>query len=407
MNKIYTTTDIQLIRKDYCDFIEPKVRIRLNILIGFLLLREGETIDLNKSQFTYKNTKFDIGNNLDDKKGIINLYFQKDGKKNRVTHSNGKLNLPNLIDTTIYKSDIKTETYDSSRFIKLSEKLSEIIRDKIDISPTSYLESQKAYCSSLSEDEKEILSAIFPYNLVFQKKGHAYFYASTLASALNTPVCPYCNREFINSIVSRKNRKIIGPTFDHFFSQMDYPFLKLSFYNLIPSCTTCNSRLKNQIEFDFDHFLYPYTESYEGIAKFKMNYDKHDLTKKGDRAKLVDERDITISIQTTSNPIRKLHGDGVNPKKGNFNVFKTEFIYNNAHKDVAFDLFEKFQKIPQSQIESIYKVLKDQGKKPHEIYRFYFGNHLEEKEFNKRPLSRMTRDIVEQLELVYGIKIPD
>ncbi|MNY07346.1 hypothetical protein D3C86_1401460 [compost metagenome] len=63
--------------------------------------------------------------------------------------------------------------------------------------------------------------------------------------------------------------------------------------------------------------------------------------------------------------------------------------------------------MPKSQIESIYNVLKAQGKKHHEIYRFYFSNYPNEEDFNKRPLARMTRDLTEQLERVYkfGFKL--
>lgn len=47
-------------------------------------------------------------------------------------------------------------------------------------------------------------------------------------------VCPYCGMEFIQP--SGKTKKQI----DHFFPKNRYPFLALSYFNLIPSCDTCN-----------------------------------------------------------------------------------------------------------------------------------------------------------------------
>ena len=47
-------------------------------------------------------------------------------------------------------------------------------------------------------------------------------------------VCPYCGMEIIKP-TNRTKKQI-----DHFFPKSKYPFLALSYYNLIPSCDTCN-----------------------------------------------------------------------------------------------------------------------------------------------------------------------
>ena len=39
------------------------------------------------------------------------------------------------------------------------------------------------------------------------------------------------------------------PQFDHWFPKKKYPLLAISFYNLIPCCTYCNSSVKGDIEF--------------------------------------------------------------------------------------------------------------------------------------------------------------
>lgn len=54
---------------------------------------------------------------------------------------------------------------------------------------------------------------------------------------LNRDTCPYCNRSYIYYLSKKKG---IKPQIDHFFPKSKYPFLAMSFYNLIPSCQTCN-----------------------------------------------------------------------------------------------------------------------------------------------------------------------
>lgn len=56
-------------------------------------------------------------------------------------------------------------------------------------------------------------------------------------------VCPYCGMEFIKP--SGKTKQQI----DHFFPKGRYPFLALSYFNLIPSCDNCNeSPNKGQLD---------------------------------------------------------------------------------------------------------------------------------------------------------------
>lgn len=409
MNKIEPEKSIDTIRQEFGDFVEPKVRQRLNILIGFLLYKEGISVDLNKDRFKHNGDTYYIGSDADEKKAIIKLFFKRDREnKDRVLINKRKLVLPKRMgDTRIYKPNVSFTNMSSSRFINLSIQLKNLIRNDIDITPGSYLDNQKAFCNALSDKEKEILNVIFPYNLFFQKKDHEWFYASKLANNLKTPVCPYCNREYINSVNTKKGRKVIGPTFDHFLSQKDFPFLKLSFYNLIPSCTTCNSRLKNQKEFDFKNFLYPYYDSYNGLATFKLSYKGTDIAGKFDESKLIKVDDLSIHIATTSKHIDKLHGDGVDMKKGSLNIFMTEYIYNESHKDVAYDILDKYRKTTRHHVKSITKLLNAEGKSVSEVYRFYLSNYHDEKHFNKRPLSRMTKDIANQLDKIYEIKLTE
>ena len=55
--------------------------------------------------------------------------------------------------------------------------------------------------------------------------------------------CYFCNIEFINKFNTSKKTKN-GFTLDHFIDKGTNPYLALSLYNLVPSCYTCNSKVK-------------------------------------------------------------------------------------------------------------------------------------------------------------------
>ena len=52
---------------------------------------------------------------------------------------------------------------------------------------------------------------------------------------LQITVCPYCNRNFVNSTYKRTMCDL-----DHFYDKETYPILAVSFHNLVPVCHACN-----------------------------------------------------------------------------------------------------------------------------------------------------------------------
>lgn len=89
---------------------------------------------------------------------------------------------------------------------------------------------------------------------------------------LHIKTCTYCNIHFTN-IYETENKKYKNEfTLDHYYAKKNYPYLALSLYNLIPSCYTCNTKLKRDrrlgnpcptsSEFDFDKKV-----------KFKLFFD--------------------------------------------------------------------------------------------------------------------------------------
>ncbi len=56
---------------------------------------------------------------------------------------------------------------------------------------------------------------------------------------LGLKICPYCGRQHIN-IAKFSGHRVSKPNIDHFLPKSLYPFLGISFRNLIPCCYVCN-----------------------------------------------------------------------------------------------------------------------------------------------------------------------
>jgi len=92
------------------------------------------------------------------------------------------------------------------------------------------------------EKNKQILIGL--YNKFRNKFGVQF------VENLNITVCPFCNREYVFKFDDTKQQKTRTlSTLDHFYDKASYPFLAVSFYNLIPTCSICNSKFKNQKDF--------------------------------------------------------------------------------------------------------------------------------------------------------------
>lgn len=106
--------------------------------------------------------------------------------------------------------------------------------------------------------------------------------AYALCGAANYKICPYCQQSFAVALSSTKSGKSFRPTLDHFYPKSEYPYLGLSLYNLVPSCQTCNSSLKGQINFgDTDH-LHPYED--DEHIRFEWDFNDYVASRQGANA---------------------------------------------------------------------------------------------------------------------------
>ena len=180
--------------------------------------------------------------------------------------------------------------------------------------------------------------------------------------------CIYCNRNYIFDI--KENGHIKGHI-DHFYPKAKYPYLAMNYFNFIPVCESCN---KVKSEFDTTdttkEIIHPYDRSSEKIFSIQVSS--------------VDEFSYKLK---TDDLLQKLH---------------IEKIYNTGHKDIIRELYIKFfQEDTKEHFDSLQQSLSNIGFDKNEIHRFISSGYLKDEDHHKRSLSKLIKDIREELDLVY------
>lgn len=191
--------------------------------------------------------------------------------------------------------------------------------------------------------------------------------------SLDLKSCPYCNRNYIFTVENGK----IRPEIDHFYPKSTYPYFAMSYFNLIPSCPTCNHTKSNTFH---ENMVNPYSNFVQDTKiDFSLDIQNNNfLNIKKDK---YDFCAFDIVIKSTDNK--------------NIEVFKLQELYKE-HKDVVVDLLLKYKYYPSQYIS----YLRSYGFSEDEIYRYLFNNFVKNEDLHKRPLSKLTKDIAKELKLI-------
>lgn len=203
--------------------------------------------------------------------------------------------------------------------------------------------------------------------------------AYNLAEKLDIPTCIYCNRIYTKTVINSLGKKVIRPTFDHWYQKSIYPLLALSFYNLIPSCNVCNSGVKGSTPFLLSTHFHPYYKYPKKELKYTFSYDHEDYSK------------FTFKIVTNKGDVFS---------RNSVDAFELESIFK-AHEDEIEDL----RRIKDAYSEDYIKMLESNTLKGitldrDEVYRLAFGVHFQEAKFDRRPMSKMKKDILIELGII-------
>jgi hypothetical protein len=224
----------------------------------------------------------------------------------------------------------------------------------------------------------DYVQSAFDYKFFIGLEPRENYSSYHLAKALNRSSCTYCNRAYTTTMESRSGGKLMRPQFDHWFPKSKYPLLAISFYNLIPSCYTCNSSAKGDLELSLNEHIHPYIDK-TSLDSFKFNYI---FFKRIDEYRLLVERKGTNekAIKT----IRQLEVD---------TMYKT-------HIDELADLIKIKQAYSDKYIELMQNFFPKSSLSKQEVFRLLFGTELDSKDFHKRPLSKFKNDILQKLDII-------
>ena len=216
----------------------------------------------------------------------------------------------------------------------------------------------------------------FIYN-IFVKHGYNKIDKFEFIKNSDLKTCPYCNRNYIYTI--NENRNIKGEI-DHFYPKDLYPILGVSYHNLIPSCQTCNglNAKGNQ-----DSYLKKLKNPYDiQIDDFKFNFK---INSSNIFNPLKDEDSIEIYFE------REL---------SEYNEFFSLDLLYKEHRDIVLELYLKAKHEYVKQYIDYLHSYNGFEFSDEDIYRFITCGYMNEKDLHKRPLSKLVRDISEELGLI-------
>lgn len=187
-----------------------------------------------------------------------------------------------------------------------------------------------------------------------------------ILDSLNLSVCPYCNRQYI---FGADNNRKVGAQFDHFYSKSKYPYLALSFYNLIPCCPTCN-KAKGEEHIEIN----PYIEGFENNGKLTI------------------DSPLNCILKNTDWEIRFESDERC---KTNIQAFALDELYKK-HKDYAYEIVLKSIANQRGYYNDLKMSFSNWGITDELIDRIIWGNYMDDSHLFDRPLSKMALDIINQ-----------
>lgn len=203
--------------------------------------------------------------------------------------------------------------------------------------------------------------------------------AEWLANELKIKTCLYCNAQY-----TVHTGKKVYYTFDHFFSKKKYPYLSVSFFNLIPACDNCN-RGKSDEEVELTDYRHPY------FGKPLIEEFDFVLDPKGTVLHRIGlgESNLKINLNLKYNPVAKAHDE----------MFGLSDQYA-AHNDVAMELLWKAHVYTNQYKDELKCLLQTAGIGTGELNRIITGNYSNPEDFHKRPLAKLTNDLAKDMGLI-------
>lgn len=201
---------------------------------------------------------------------------------------------------------------------------------------------------------------------------------------LEIRTCIYCNAQFAITTGNKKNALCGRYELDHFYPKSTYPFLCTSFFNLQPSCASCNkSKSDNKALFSL------YTKNPNDLSPFIFVLDKKSIVRYMLTQNCEDLKLSFNSSHVSYNPLTDDHED----------KFHITELYN-TQKDIVEEIIWKAKIYNKSYQESLRDSFSRLFHGNDNFNRFIISNYDQAKDIHKRPMAKMIQDIAKQLGLI-------
>lgn len=206
---------------------------------------------------------------------------------------------------------------------------------------------------------------------------------------LGIRTCVYCNAQY--AIATRKNEAFYQ--LDHCYPKSLYPFLSTSFFNLQPSCSSCNQR-KSDIDMrkgnydvsmwkeinDINDSYFDFHIEDDSLAQYMVSHDREDLD-----INVID----TIKGEPDLDELLVLYRER----------FQTKEVYQE-HREEAEEVIWKKYVYTATYVDSLQVAFNNNFiDKSWELKRLLLGTYPNPEDVYKRPLTKMVQDVAKQLKI--------
>ncbi|MET3321031.1 UNVERIFIED_ORG: Ni,Fe-hydrogenase maturation factor [Peribacillus simplex] len=300
-------------------------------------------------------------------------------------------------------------------FLSVNKFLDNFIRNKVHQIRYKIEQTNYSTLKELKSSVKGFLDEI--RNVILMKRREKLFDIKEswgpyqLVLNLNVSVCPYCNRQYISTLHTKSGKT--RADLDHFSPKSKYPYLALSFYNLIPSCKVCNSSFKLNKDFTYIDNLNPYENGFEGKYLFTIKAKEKEIKKIQDSREslfnfenIPKEYDLSFLFGDSTNfeislkPSLDAENQFIKKAKGNREVFKIKELYA-FHKNYIQELIKKAIIYNETRINQLFEEY--EGKlfsSKEEVLQLVLGNVIKDEDLSKQPFSKLIKDIAQELGII-------
>ncbi|KGA95830.1 HNH nuclease [Alkalihalobacillus alcalophilus ATCC 27647 = CGMCC 1.3604] len=211
-------------------------------------------------------------------------------------------------------------------------------------------------------------------------------WSKALLEKINVRVCPYCNRQYTFTLANEG----IRPQFDHFFPKSRFSYLSVSLYNLIPSCSICNSKKHDLNTYEHDLY-YPYEDEFGSGVVFQTSPINNDFFYWTGASNSFDIK-LICKDEKQKHKVENLK-----------QYLKIELLYKK-HKDYVRDIIRNAVIYNDSRIDELLEQFPDLFQSKNEVINSIFMSNNDKESWDKRPLSKLTHDIYEEFKIFSGKK---